>query len=474
MSARILVVDDIAPNVKLLEAKLTSEYYDVITAMSGPEALEKIKAESPDLVLLDIMMPGMDGFEVCRKIKADPALVHIPVIMVTALTDAEDKVRGLDAGADDFLSKPIDDTSLMARVRSLVRLKMAMDEWRVRETTATQLGVVDENTSVMHESTEGANILVIEDRDFEQRKILNGLQPDEHNVECVYTGMEAMEKTTLQSFDLIIVSLNLENEDGLRLCSHLKSNERTRNIPILMMGTHEDMDRIVNGLEIGVHDYILRPMDKNEMLARTRTQIRRKRFHERLRATYEISLSMALTDSLTGLYNRRYLEVHLQKLLNKNQKSNKALAILMVDIDHFKNVNDTYGHVVGDQILKIFAERLKDGLRSFDLVARMGGEEFVVILPDVSHDLAYIVAERLRTSIADRPIPCGVPDGSLSITTSIGGAIINSNTDMLLTLDRADKQLYEAKEGGRNCTFFEKVGKLDPRQYKSQIRAVID
>ena len=420
------------------------------------------------------MMPGMDGFEVCGKIKDDPTLVHIPVIMVTALTDSEDKVRGLDAGADDFLSKPIDDTSLMARVRSLVRLKMAMDEWRVREKTATQLGVVEENTNVMHESTDGANILVVEDKDFEQRKIMTALQSGLHDITCVHTGMQAMEQTSLHPFDLIIVSLNLESEDGLRLCSHFKSNEKSRNIPILMMGSDEDMDRIVQGLEIGVHDYILRPMDKNEMLARTRTQIRRKRFHERLRSTYEMSLSMALIDSLTGLYNRRYLEVHLQKLLHKNQRSKKALCILMVDIDHFKQVNDTYGHSVGDEILKIFAERLKDGLRSFDLVARMGGEEFVVILPDVSEDLAYIVAERLRTSVSSKPIPCDVPEGALSITTSIGGAIINSNIDMLKTLDRADKQLYEAKESGRNCTVFETIGKLDPAQYVSQAREIID
>lgn len=474
MSARILVVDDIAPNVKLLEAKLTSDYYDVITATNGPDALEKIATESPDLVLLDVMMPGMDGFEVCQKIRENPAHVHIPVIMVTALTDAQDKVRGLQAGADDFLSKPIDDTSLMARVRSLVRLKMAMDEWRVREKTATQLGVVEENTSVMHESTQHARILVVDDKEFEQRKIADALQPDQHTVICVHTGMEAMEKISSDEFDLIIVSLNLENEDGLRLCSHLKSNETTRTIPILMAGAEEDMQRVVNGLEIGVQDYILRPLDKNEMLARTRTQIRRKRFHERLRSSYETSLSMALTDSLTGLYNRRYLEVHLQKLLHKNQQSNKPLAILMVDIDNFKSVNDTYGHAVGDQILKVFAERLKDGLRSFDLVARMGGEEFVVILPDVSHDLAYIVAERLRSSIADTPIPCAAPDGQLAITTSIGGAIINSNTDMLLTLDRADKQLYEAKESGRNRTFFETIGYLDPEQYKSKIRTVIE
>ena len=123
MTARVLVVDDILPNVKLLEAKLKAEYYDVITALNGPEALKKVIEENPDVVLTDVMMPGMDGFEVCRQIKANPKIAHIPVVMVTALTDTEDRVRGLENGADDFLSKPVNDIALMARVRSLVRLK---------------------------------------------------------------------------------------------------------------------------------------------------------------------------------------------------------------------------------------------------------------------------------------------------------------------------------------------------------------
>jgi Response regulator containing a CheY-like receiver domain and a GGDEF domain len=248
MSARVLVVDDILPNVKLLEAKLSSEYYDVLTASNGPEALEKVAAESPDLVLLDVMMPGMDGFEVCSKIKADPKLAHIPVVMVTALTDAEDKVRGLEAGADDFLSKPINDTALMARVRSLVRLKMALDEWRVRENTANQFGVVGESTNVMKEPVEGARILVVEDRDFEGRKIEDTLSQDHDIVVCVKEGAMAMELTSKQDFELIVISLGLEGEDGLRLCSHLKSSERTRAIPILMVGEEEDMPRIAHGL----------------------------------------------------------------------------------------------------------------------------------------------------------------------------------------------------------------------------------
>ncbi|MEM6781938.1 MAG: PleD family two-component system response regulator, partial [Pseudomonadota bacterium] len=396
MSARVLVVDDILPNVKLLEAKLTSEYYDVLTATSGKEALEKVKTESPDIVLLDVMMPEMDGFEVCQIIKEDNDTSHIPVVMVTALTDAADRVRGLESGADDFLSKPLNDTALMARVRSLVRLKMTVDEWRTRENTASQLGVVDENATVMSESAEGARVLVVEDQSFESEKFVETLAEDKDVVIVTETGASAMEKIGEADYDLLVISLNLENEDGLRLVSHLRSAERTRHVPILMIGGQDDMSRVAHGLEIGAHDYILRPVDRNELLARVRTQVRRKRFQERLRSTFEISLSMALTDDLTGLYNRRYFEVHLQKLLEKNKTSKKSLGVLMMDIDHFKNINDTYGHNVGDEILKVFSERIQDNLRSFDLVARLGGEEFIALLPDVGDEKAKFVAERLR------------------------------------------------------------------------------
>lgn len=475
MSARVLVVDDILPNVKLLEAKLSSEYYDVLTATSGEEALNRVAQDSPDIVLLDVMMPGMDGFEVCKRIKANPASAHIPVVMVTALTDAAERIRGLEAGADDFLSKPVNDVALMARVRSLVRLKMTVDEWRVRENTATQLGVTDDNKTVMDESFENARILLVEDQNFETDKITKTFQVDQDHVVSVTGGMAAIEETSKSDFDLLIVSLNLKSEDGLRLCSHLRSNERTRAIPILMVATDEDMQRIAHGLEIGAHDYILRPIDRNELLARARTQIRRKRFQDRLRANYEISLSMALTDSLTGLYNRRYLEVHLQKLLQKNEQSKKTLCVLMMDIDKFKGVNDTYGHGVGDEVLKTFAYRVKDSLRSFDLVARMGGEEFVVILPDVTDDMAQFVAERLRRSIGDKPFNVNIPTGALTVTTSIGGAIIRSGDHTVQSvLERADKCLYAAKNGGRNVTIFEDIGPLDPDKFRQEARQMME
>lgn len=456
MTARVLVVDDILPNVKLLEAKLSGEYFDVITATSGAEGIQKAEQESPDIILLDVMMPGMDGFETCQRLKSNPATAHIPVVMVTALTDATDRVRGLESGADDFLSKPVNDVALMARVRSLVRLKMTVDEWRIRENTANQFGFVGNKGTFLAEPSEKASVLIIEDRNFESEKFIETLKRDDDEIIAVRGGEQAMDMAQQNDFDIIMVSLNLQSEDGLRLCSHLRSNERTRAVPILMVAEDADMKRIAQGLEIGAHDYILRPVDRNELLARVRTQIRRKRYQDRLRSNYEQSLSLALTDSLTGLFNRRYLMVHLEKLLNKNKENNKSLCCLMMDIDHFKKINDTYGHQVGDDVLKIFAERVAQRLRSFDLVARLGGEEFVVVLPDISQDMAFQVAERLRKGICNTKFEVSGPNGPIDVSVSIGAAMIFGAQELKVeeALKLADDELYRAKEGGRNRVYF--------------------
>lgn len=469
MSARVLVVDDILPNVKLLEAKLSSEYFDVVTATNGKDALELAAEKMPDIVLLDVMMPGMDGFEVCERLKSDPKTAHIPVVMVTALTDATDRVRGLEAGADDFLSKPLNDTALMARVRSLVRLKMTVDEWRIRENTASQFGMASDVDTQMSEAADQAKILVVEDKTFESDKFIETLQRDDDNVVPAVSGDQAIALAQEHDFDLITVSLNMDGEDGLRLISHLRSNDRTRTIPILMVGMEEDMPRIAQGLEIGAHDYILRPVDRNELLARARTQVRRRRYQRRLRQNYEQSLNMALTDTLTGLFNRRYLNAHFEKILGNIARTQKPIGILMMDIDHFKKVNDTYGHQAGDEVLIEFSDRIAKRLRSFDLIARMGGEEFVAILPDISPQVAMQVSERLRQSIINEPFEITSPDGPIRCSVSMGGAIIDDpDISVEQALKLADDCLYAAKEGGRNRSVFHGYGIVTPDMYLTE------
>ncbi len=461
MSARVLVVDDVLPNVKLLAAKLTREYFDVITAYNGPEALELVRKESPDIVLLDVMMPGMDGFEVCEKIRSDPDTMHIPVVMVTALSDVTDRVRGLEAGADDFLTKPVNDIALFARVRSLVRLKMMMDEWRLRESTSGQFGVIERSGTLRSESFERARVLVLEDSLLDLEKITETLKRDQHHVVAAGTCATALERALGDDLDLVVISLTLMNEDGLRLCSQLRSHERTRQVPTLLVVDDGDLNRVAKGLELGANDYVIKPIDRNELLARTRTQIRRKRYQERLRANYEHSLSMALTDSLTGVFNRRYVNAHLPRLLERAIDSHKPVSILLFDIDHFKAVNDSYGHTAGDEVLKEVANRAGRNLRTFDLVARLGGEEFIVILPDTDADDALVVAERLRQCIADAMFKVSVEVGEVPVTVSVGFAVggrLGDTAEGLIR--RADEALYEAKRAGRNCVVADPRGGL--------------
>ena len=449
MTARVLVVDDILSNVKLLEAKLTTEYFEVVTAYSGIEALAKVDECAPDIILLDVMMPGMDGFEVCRRIKANPKSAHVPVVMVTALDQPSDRVAGLEAGADDFLTKPVDDAALFARVRSLVRLKMMTDELRMRETTGQEMGLLDP-ASTLSEAAISGRILIIEDRPESVAWFASALQPD-HSISSVDTFEEALVRVRGGDYDLIVVSLGMRGFDGLRLCSQLRSLPEGRHVPILVVVTDGDRRKLTQALEIGVNDYLTRPVDKNELVARVRTQLRKKRYADRLRHNVQLSLEMAITDQLTGLHNRRYMSRHLDNLLSDAQKGGKPLAFVIMDIDFFKTVNDTYGHDIGDEVLREFGKRIPANVRGIDLVCRYGGEEFVVVMPDTDVAYAATVSERLRKSIETTPIEISRAPGKLNITISIGIAKSEGDGDTAeALLHRADQALYRAKRTGRN------------------------
>ncbi|MBP6014902.1 MAG: PleD family two-component system response regulator [Alphaproteobacteria bacterium] len=450
MTARVLVVDDIPANVKLLEAKLGAEYFEVVTAGSGPEALTAIDAEKPDIVLLDVMMPGMDGFEVCRRIKTNPQTAHLPVVMVTALDQVSDRVQGLEAGADDFLTKPVNDVALFARVRSLVRLKTMVDELRLRQATGESMGLVDQNESVLTEMPGRGHILIVEDREQSAQRIAETLGRD-HDVEIVSQTMEAVVRAKGGDFDLIIASLSLDKQDGLRFCATLRSLDVTRQTPILTIVDEGDLKRLVRALDIGVNDYLMRPVERSELVARVRTQLRRKRYSDRLRHSLQLSLEMAITDQLTGLFNRRYMSRHLSTLISNAGSTGKPISFLIMDIDYFKQVNDTHGHDVGDEVLREFANRISANVRGIDLACRYGGEEFVVVMPDTDMTFAYMVAERLRQSVADAPFRISQAPGQLPITISIGVTVSEGTSDTAeALLRRADQALYRAKRDGRN------------------------
>jgi len=451
MTARILVVDDTPANLRLLEAKLTAEYFEVVTATDGPSALDLAASNAPDLILLDIMMPGLDGFEVAKRLKTDPNTQHIPIVMVTALTESTDRVRGLEAGADDFLSKPVNDVALFARVRSLTRLKVMMDELRIRHMATGRFQIAGKDPYGDEGAAITGKVLLVDSAEQTTKLVREYLADAGHTVELATSSAEALELGRSGAFDLVIVALRLQGEDGLRLCSQLRSQEETRHVPILMILDEGDLKQLAKGLDIGVTDYLVRPIDKDELRARTRTQVRRRRYHDRLRNMLESSVSLAYTDTLTGVYNRRYMDDHLARKIAEIAETAKPVSVMIFDLDHFKKVNDTFGHACGDRILKGVAERVSTSIRDIDLVARYGGEEFVVIMPSTPAEVAITVAERLCSRLAEQPFAVpGHVDG-LPVTASIGVATTmdpSESVEGLLT--RADAALYAAKKGGRN------------------------
>ena len=457
MTARILVVDDIPANVKLLETHLVAEYFEVLIAEDGMTALEICDNTQVDLILLDIMMPGIDGFEVCRRLKANPKSTHIPVVMVTALDQPENRVQGLKCGADDFLTKPVNDLQLLARVKSLLRLKMLTDELRVRKGVNSAMQGVDEMPSNKNGIDGKGRALLVDNITNSQSRIRRAIS-DIADLDVISDPEAVLLKASETPYELIIVNDNLPNVDPLRLCSQLRSREITRFVPILIIFRTGDEPKVVRALDIGVNDYILQPLDPNELYARSLTQIKRSRYSEELRQSLNKSVELAVVDPLTGLNNRHFLDAYMGKLIERAKRQNSPISMLITDIDKFKIVNDTHGHDAGDEVLREFARRLRECVRGADLACRFGGEEFLVLMSDTSVEIALQIAERLRSSIETLAFDLPGEKGQLSLTTSVGVTSFDPEQDSPETLiKRADDALYEAKNDGRNRVVLQTV-----------------
>ena len=442
MSARILVVDDLAPNRHLLEVKLAGEYYDVLTANSGHQALEIAAKEKLDLILMDAMMPGLNGFETCERIKHDPKTWHIPVVMVTALEETKDRIRGLEAGADDFITKPIDDFNLMARVRSLLRLKMVTDQLL----SHTGHSLANSKPLIEEIDKRRGEVLLVEDHAKRAEKIVQQMGAT-HSV-TVESDPKAVIARAQSGFDLVIISMVSSNFDALRLCASLRVAHKSRELPILVIGDPEDEERFVRAYDLGVNDTIIRPIESQELIARVNTQLRRKFYADSLRDNFNENLEMVVTDPLTGLGNRRYFDSTVEPLFESLKSKKEPFSIMVFDIDHFKRVNDILGHDMGDQILKEIAARLASNMRAIDIVARYGGEEFMIAMPNTTEAKAMKAGDRVRGLIGGTPIY--VDGQALSITTSAGIAQVMPGEKLRDVFKRADDALYKAKLGGRN------------------------
>lgn len=453
MSGRILVVDDVATNRMILRAKLAASYYDVLLSENGHDAIEKTRTEQPDLILLDVVMPDMNGYDVCKVLKSDPATQHIPVIMVTALNEASDRLRGLECGADDFLSKPINDLALFSRVRNLIRSKFMFDELRLRDRTTQELGLgnlLEGNSGIL--SAPGRITLVPPDEQTGASwSSLLAAQEGMNWKTLLAEASPAVFGEQTQS-DVFMIHSDLGTKgEGLRLVSQLRSRPQSRHISILLVVPEGEQTTAAKGLDLGANDYIFDPFDPSELVVRLHSQVRRSQISERLRSNVVDTLRLAVLDPLTGLYNRRYAVQHVEKIRDRSKETGKQFALMLLDIDNFKHVNDRFGHGAGDEVLKEFSQRIQANLRGIDLVSRIGGEEFLVAMPDTTEPQARIASERLRRVIEESLFDIDGGKTKLPVTVSVGVTLGDPdapNTEELIA--QADKALYRSKSDGRN------------------------
>jgi two-component system cell cycle response regulator len=448
MSGRILVVDDVSTNRMLMTHLLEKAFYEVETANDGAEALAMAQANPPDLALLDVMMPGMDGYELCRRMRADPRLAETPIVMITALDAVEDRRAGIEAGADDFLTKPVREAALYARLRSLIRMKAMREELKLRDETSRELGVSAPGPLEI-EPPPGACVLGITAAD--QGEALRAALESRLDVavSTVATPQETFRFIAARSPEAVVIDSIGFRDFSADFCTALRQRPETRAAAVVVIVGADDVKTAAACLDAGANDYVMWPIDPIELSTRLRTQLRYKAYADYLRNSVRDGLRLAVTDPLTGLRNRRYMDAHLRRMIQQARDQGSSLSLLAFDLDRFKSINDRFGHGAGDAVLAEFSRRLVANTRSMDLAGRIGGEEFVVAMPDAGLDAARTAAERVRAAVE-------APDFEtagkrIAVTVSVGvAALTPEDRDGSALLARADAALYAAKASGRN------------------------
>lgn len=458
MSGTLLIVDDVATNRIVLKVKLANARYTVLQAASAREALELSQSQRPDLILLDMQLPDLAGVELVRQLRAVPATALLPIIAVSAAPDPVLRLEALRAGAEEVMTKPLDDLVLLARIRALLRARETDEEHRLREATTRDLGFEEPDngfSAQQHIALIAAQTSVAVGWKHALAQFLPNAQLSVLTRDTALTLSHDSPPP-----DAFLVAADLSRPgDGLRFMSELRSRARTRHSAICIALPEGLRETAAFALDLGANDLL--PVDLHaphhaeEAALRLSTQIARKRTLDRHRAAITTGLRLAAIDPLTRLYNRRYALPHLHRIATRAHETGRQFAVMMIDIDHFKAVNDTYGHGIGDRVLAEVANRLHLNMRGGDMVARVGGEEFLVVMPDTSPEIASMVADRLLRVINTHPVTVvglsstQTPE-DIPVTISIGLAIGSGTEDSGVTFDRADAALLKSKAGGRN------------------------
>jgi two-component system, cell cycle response regulator len=476
MPGRILIVDNIPTNRILLRVRLAATFYDVMQAGTGAEALDMVAQHAPDLVLISARLVDCDSLDLCRAITGmtpppqtsqrppDPfaaaGQIRPPVLILTAQTDRQLRLAALAAGAEDVLAFPLDDLLLQARLRSLMRVGDAVQETHLRDGTSRTLGFAEAAPGLLHPP----RICILSDNAADPlpwrtdlRKIVS-VRITRHDSRHFLREVTAGDTPDL----CLIVMENPLVAPGLRLLSELRAHPETRQAATLVILPEADNHIAADTLDLGAGDVLSGAFEEAELGIRITTLIRRKRMADQLRSTLRDGLRAAVTDPLTGLYNRRYALPHLARMADHAAQNGRRFAVMLADLDHFKSINDRFGHAAGDAVLVEVARRLRANLRAVDLIARIGGEEFLLALPDTDRAEARVAARRLCRIIAQDPFDLPGHATPVAVTVSIGVAMGQRLPQLQQAVDdplhdtvqrlinQADRALYGAKACGRN------------------------
>ncbi len=454
MPGRILIVDAVATNRILLKVKMIAAQFTVDACANRVEAEKVIAANRPDLILMNLSDPAEDRHAFCKMLRTTPETAAIAIIAVGVADTSRARFAALDAGADDVLARPMNDTLLLARIRSLVRVRSATQELVLRDSTSRALGF-EEGAETFETA---ARVALLTPHPEAQSVMLTRLSEGlRHPVRLLDPACVLKEASVTPIPDLFIIDATRaeSQQSGLfGLVSDLRSRSETRLATQLIIMPKDHPEIAAMFLDLGADDVVVAGTDAGEVTLRAKALMRRKLQQDRLRDTVRSGLNAAVTDPLTGLYNRRYVEPHLARMAEQSRNSGRALAVMMIDIDYFKAINDTHGHAAGDLVLVQLADRLRDNLRAVDLVARMGGEEFLIAMPGTTVEQARLAADRLRRLVNTTPFKLGPDAPAVKVSVSVGVAVSGrcgpEKRALEQMCDRADAALYAAKSAGRN------------------------
>ena len=458
MQGKILIVDAIATNRIVLKVKLASAFYLVVQASSVTEAAQLARDHSPDLIISALSLPDGGAAELCGILRKSPVTEHIPIMAIGCRPNADTRMATLEAGVHDVILKPVDDTLLLGRVRSLIRAHNAAAEWQMREDTSRALGLAE--PSVEFEPM-GQCVFVSTDPAMTYGWAAK-LRPLMRSKLICATAKDAMQTIENDAVpDIFVLILPEEHQEGvaaLNLISTLRANASTRHVGVLVLQTAPNAALATNALDLGADDLMTDGFEAAELALRLKALSRRKRMGEQMRATVRTGIQAAVVDPLTGLHNRRYAMPHLSRIADHARSTGRPFAVMVADLDHFKRINDLYGHASGDTVLTEVARRLRGSLRAVDMVARIGGEEFMIVMPGTTLADARLAAIRICDDISQTTFDIPGNDHPIHVTISIGmaiGGVLESGdqpgpNDGETLLDHADKALYSAKMRGRN------------------------